>query len=53
MVFGLAAHEDRLYAATYEHGDGQRGHVYRLVDDKWQDCGIPRRSNRGASPVGW
>ena len=41
MVAGLAVLEGQLYAATWEGPPSDRGHVYRLDPDGWQDCGSP------------
>ena len=41
MVAGLAVLDDRLYAATWEGPPSDRGHVYRLEDGGWLDCGSP------------
>jgi len=45
MVCSLAAFEGALYAATWEDGPSPRGHVYRLVDGGWEDCGSPWDAN--------
>jgi hypothetical protein len=41
MVAGLAVLDGLLYAATWEGPPSDRGHVYRLDPDGWQDCGSP------------
>ena len=41
MVAGLAVLDGQLYAATWEGPPSDRGHVYRLAGDGWQDCGSP------------
>ncbi len=41
MVAGLAVLDGQLYAATWEGPPSDRGHVYRLEPDGWQDCGSP------------
>jgi hypothetical protein len=46
IAFGLAVHNNELFAATCEPGEGQAGHVYRYAaDGAWIDCGSPDRSN--------
>lgn len=45
MVCSLAAFGGSLYAATWEGGPSPRGHVYRRVDDGWEDCGSPWDAN--------
>jgi hypothetical protein len=45
MVAGLAVLDGELYAATWEGPPSDRGHVYRLDKDGWQDCGSPWTSN--------
>jgi hypothetical protein len=45
MVCGLAVHDGDLYAATWEAGDSEVGHVYRLHGDGWIDCGTPWNAN--------
>jgi Concanavalin A-like lectin/glucanases superfamily len=45
MVCALAVHEGDLYAATWEAGTSNAGHVYRLSGDAWVDCGRPWNAN--------
>ena len=46
MVFALAVHDGQLYAATFEAGQGEAGHVYRYEGGgAWSDCGPPDRCN--------
>ncbi|NUP99638.1 MAG: LamG domain-containing protein [Armatimonadetes bacterium] len=44
-VMGLCSHEGGLYAATYEAGAGEVGHVYRHDGTTWHDCGFPGQAN--------
>lgn len=45
-VFSLCVHEGRLYAATCEAGENQKGHVYRFEkDQQWTDLGSPDDAN--------
>ena len=45
-VKALAVHAGQLYAATYEAGADEAGHVYRwLGGAEWLDCGAPDRCN--------
>lgn len=54
LVFSLAVHEGNLYAATFEHGQGLRGRVYRYESSgTWTDCQIPNRSNAVSSLLSW
>ncbi|NLN18311.1 MAG: LamG domain-containing protein [Firmicutes bacterium] len=49
-VMALATYEGSLYAATFETGDDERGHVYRyLGGQSWEDCGSPDACNSVAS----
>ena len=46
LVCALAVHEGRLYAATFETGADEAGHVYRYEGDgQWADCGSPEPCN--------
>ena len=45
MVCALAVHDGDLYAATWESGRSDLGHVYRLDGDGWTDCGAPSTAN--------
>lgn len=45
MVCALAAHENGLYAATWEAGPSPRGRVWRLGASGWEDCGSPWNAN--------
>lgn len=45
MVCALAVHDGSLYAATWEAGASDVGHVYRLEDEAWIDCGAPGEAN--------
>jgi hypothetical protein len=45
MVCALAVHDGDLYAATWEAGTSDVGHVYRLGGDDWIDCGAPSAAN--------
>ncbi len=45
MVCALAVHDDGLYAATWEGGPSDRGHVYRRSAVGWVDCGAPWDAN--------
>ena len=46
MIKALAVFEGSLYAATWEPGDKDRGHVYRYAGGKfWVDCGAPDKCN--------
>ncbi len=45
MVCALAVHGGSLYAATWEAGTSDTGHVYRLEDETWVDCGTPGEAN--------
>ncbi|HUE72903.1 MAG TPA: LamG domain-containing protein [Pirellulaceae bacterium] len=50
FVFALAVHDDRLYAATCEAGQDQRGHVFRWEEgDRWTDLGSPDACNAVSS----
>ncbi len=41
-VNALAVYDGNLYAATWEPGQGETGHVYRYEGGaKWTDCGSP------------
>ncbi|NQV25059.1 MAG: LamG domain-containing protein [Rhodopirellula sp.] len=45
-VKSLVVFDDGLYAATWESGEGQRGHVYRYAGKtQWIDCGAPDEAN--------
>ena len=45
-VKSLVVHDGDLYAATWESGQGEVGHVYRYAGGtEWIDCGSPDRSN--------
>ncbi len=45
-VKSLVVYDGDLYAATWEPGAGQRGHVYRYAGGtEWQDCGAPDPAN--------
>lgn len=45
-VKALAVHDGGLYAATWEPGEGESGHVYRYQPPAgWLDCGSPDTSN--------
>ncbi|OGD20519.1 MAG: hypothetical protein A2W03_02185 [Candidatus Aminicenantes bacterium RBG_16_63_16] len=46
FVFALSVYRGDLYAATYEAGRDERGHVYRYQGGlEWEDCGSPDGSN--------
>ena len=46
LVFGLAVYDSDLYAATYEGGADEAGHVYRYRGGQdWEDCGSPDLCN--------
>ncbi len=45
MVCALAVHNGSLYSATWEAGQSDTGHVYRLEDETWVDCGTPGEAN--------
>lgn len=46
MVFALTVHQSRLYAATFEHGEGQVGHVWRYCGEEvWEDLKLPTTAN--------
>ena len=46
MVNSLTVFDGDLYAATWEPGAGERGHVYRYAGGrKWVDCGTPSPAN--------
>lgn len=45
MVCSLASFEGDLYAATWEQGPAPRGHVFRLDEFGWFDCGSPWDAN--------
>lgn len=46
LIFGLAVYEGDLYAATYEGGADEAGHVYRYHGGQnWEDCGSPDLCN--------
>ena len=45
MICALAVHDGDLYAATWEAGASNVGHVYRLARDRWEDCGAPSDAN--------
>jgi hypothetical protein len=50
MVKALAVHAGDLYAATFEAGAGEAGHVYRHTGGtQWEDCGAPGRCNAVAA----
>ena len=41
-IKGLCVHDGDLYAATWEPGENEAGHVYRYEGGtKWTDCGNP------------
>ena len=45
-VKSLVVYDGHLYAAIWESGEGEVGHVYRYAGGtKWIDCGSPDRSN--------
>jgi hypothetical protein len=45
-VMAMAVYDGHLYAGTYEHGENQKGHVYRYDGGTtWTDCGSPDRAN--------
>jgi len=45
-VWALAVHEGHLYAATFETGGDEAGHVYRYDGStRWADCGSPDTCN--------
>ena len=45
-IKSLVVYDGDLYAATWEPGENQRGHVYRFADgQKWVDCGSPDPAN--------
>ena len=45
-VKALAVYDGGLYAATWEPGEGESGHVYRFeAPNRWIDCGSPDVSN--------
>jgi len=45
-VKALTVYDGNLYAATWEPGEGEAGHVYRYqAPDQWIDCGHPDISN--------
>ena len=43
MIYALVVHDGHLYAATWEESTSAvpRGHVYRLDQGTWVDCGAP------------
>lgn len=46
MVFALTVFNGTLYAATFEWGADERGHLWRYEGDgKWHDCGSPSGAN--------
>lgn len=45
MVCALVVYDGDLYAATWEVGESEVGHVYRLDGDRWVDCGTPSNAN--------
>lgn len=46
QVKSLVVFEGDLYAAVWEPGEGEAGHVYRYGDGKqWIDCGSPDKAN--------
>ena len=46
MIWALTVYDGRLYAGTWEPGEGQAGHVYRYEGGaKWADCGSPDLCN--------
>lgn len=46
LVNSLAVFNGDLYAATWEPGENDRGHVYRYAGgQKWVDCGSPSPAN--------
>ncbi len=46
FVFALAVYDGKLYAATWEPGQDESGHVYRYEGgSKWTDCGSPDPCN--------
>lgn len=50
QVKSLTVFDGNLYAAVWEPGPGQRGHVYRYAGGKrWIDCGSPDKANAIAS----
>lgn len=45
-IKSLVVYDGDLYAATWEPGENQRGHVYRFAGgQKWVDCGSPDPAN--------
>ncbi len=45
-VKSLVVFDGGLYAATWEPGEGRRGHVYRYAGNtQWVDCGAPDEAN--------
>jgi hypothetical protein len=46
MINSLTVFDGDLYAATWEPGENERGHVYRYAGgQKWVDCGAPSPAN--------
>ncbi|HOZ47632.1 MAG TPA: LamG domain-containing protein [Candidatus Hydrogenedentes bacterium] len=46
MIWALCVYDGALYAATFEAGKEEAGHVYRYDGgDTWTDCGSPYPSN--------
>jgi concanavalin A-like lectin/glucanase superfamily protein len=46
FIFGMCVHAGDLYAATWESGENERGHVYRYAGGtEWIDCGSPDECN--------
>lgn len=46
MINSLTVFDGDLYAATWEPGENERGHVYRYAgSQKWVDCGAPSPAN--------
>ena len=46
MINSLTVFDGNLYAATWEPGENERGHVYRYAGgQKWVDCGAPSPAN--------
>lgn len=45
-ICALTVHLGRLYAATFEHGDGEIGRVFRYAgNQRWEDSGVPCKAN--------
>jgi hypothetical protein len=45
FIQAKTVHDGSLYVGTCEPGKDEAGHVYRLSEGEWIDCGAPDRAN--------